>query len=273
MLYNICNKCGTPVPRHAKVCTNCGSFMNQEEPQQASDDAQQKAKAVVLQRAKEVAQQRAKEAAQQRAKEAPQQPANIVASASNDEDVVEVVVENKAQQVKHSRYAKPQAQSNEFETELQPGRPFTPAPPFQQAPVYQQAPPPMQPPINQGFTPPPVLPPKKKSKGPLIFLIIALILAILGVSGWAVYHYYIKPRIEGMVPYSTDADIDGILESYSTKKNDTSKENETQRKDDVQQGSKSNEPWGMTDEEAAQNRSNKQTKKSAKQNKIGRAHV
>ena len=273
MLYNICNKCGTPVPRHAKVCTNCGSFMTQEEPQQTNDDAQQKAKKVVLQKAKEVAQQRAKEAAKQRAKEAPQQPVKIAATASNDEEIVEVVVENNVQQVKKSRPVKPQAQSDEFETEIQARRPFTPAPPFQQAPVYQQAPPPMQLPMNQGFTPPTVLPPNKKSKGPMIILIIALILAILGVGGWAVYHYYIKPHIEGMVPYSTDADIDGILESYSTKKSETStgntKDDETQRKGDVQQGSKNNEPWGMTDEEAAQNRQNKQTKKntSAKQNK------
>ena len=274
MLYNICNKCGTPVPQQEKVCTNCGSPMNQEQPQQASEDAQQKAKAAMLQKAKTIAQKRAREAAQQRTKEDAHRPAIIPVVAPDYEDVVEVVVEGNAPQAKQSHQAKPQTQSNEFETELVSSRSFAPAPPPMQAPPVQQAPPPMQPPVNKAFTQAPQFPAPKKSKLPLIILIIALALATLGVGGWAVYHYYFKPRLEGMIPYSTDAEnIDSQLESYTTEKTEVSKENtkdgEKQRNDDVKQGSKNGEPWGMTDEEAAQARQNKQTKKntSAKQKK------
>lgn len=109
-------------------------------------------------------------------------------------------------------------------------------------------------------------PPRKKSKGGIIALVIILVLALLGGGGWAVYKYVIKPSLDkktGVTSFSPSDDDDGDIESFSTDDGDDDsrffgdkKEDADKQAKDIPQGldnkNRYNEPFGMTDEEAAQ---------------------
>lgn len=135
---------------------------------------------------------------------------------------------------------------------------------------YQQAAQPPQMPYQQGpasyYAPHVAPPPRKKSKGGIIALVIILVLALLGGGGWAVYKYVIKPSLDkktGVTSFSPSDDDDGDIESFSTDDGDDDsrffgdkKEDADKQAKDIPQGldnkNRYNEPFGMTDEEAAQ---------------------
>lgn len=105
------------------------------------------------------------------------------------------------------------------------------------------------------------IPPKKKSKGWLVLLIILLILAALAGGGYAVYKYYIKPKYEEAIEKTKSFldEEDDDVDSFSTSRDDRDYSTEQQNQQvkpekknkDIPQGL-NNEPFGMTDEEAAQ---------------------
>lgn len=169
---------------------------------------------------------------------------------------------------------------------IQPGQRFCPncgkeAPQMpqmgQQVPIQQSStmPPPRQmsqPPMGQMNQPMPMgpspyhypspMPPKKKSKGWLVLLIVLLILAALGGGGYAVYKYYIKPKYDEAVNKTKSwlDDDDDDIDSFSTNRDDRDysteqQQTENKKSTDIPQGlnnDNANEPFGMTDEEAAQ---------------------
>jgi len=147
--------------------------------------------------------------------------------------------------------------------------PLTPEPNYQQSPDNYYAP---------AGAPPPQFPPKKKSNGALIALIAILALALLGAGAWAIYNYLIKPKIKkNTVEYnevesdnnsfSTEPDDDNSIVLVDSISTDTvapeDEDNEipsipeatTPKNKNVQE--QNGEPWGMTDEEAAQMRRNR----------------
>ena len=160
---------------------------------------------------------------------------------------------------------------------------------------YQYAAPDMPPPLGpeqpyqQPYAPglpPQQYPPKKKSNGGIIALIAVLALAALAGGGWALYKYVLKPSapVENNEPstsfsseednttYSTEeSPIDSvtIVTDTDTVVVDNSGTNEDVVVQDPQPDvpsipqekvsrRRSGEPWGMTDEEAAQMRRNRQ---------------
>jgi len=154
---------------------------------------------------------------------------------------------------------------NQYNNQQMPPRPIQT--PMQQANYYGQ-----QWNYNSPYPNAP-FPVKKKKNGGLIALLVILLLALLGGGGWAAYNYLIKPKIENkweatsssdnkdVESFSTDADND---DSTSTENNDNESndaENEfnselqENSEDDIPQGLDNtkgqNEPFGMTDEEAA----------------------
>ena len=136
---------------------------------------------------------------------------------------------------------------------------------------YQQAAQPPHMPYQQGpagYYAPNVAPlPRKKSKGGIIALIVILALALLGVGSWAVYKYVIKPSLDknsDVTSFSLSDDDEDDIESFSTDDGDDDdnsffggkKEEAENSGEDIPQGldnkNRYNEPFGMTDEEAAQ---------------------
>ncbi len=144
--------------------------------------------------------------------------------------------------------------------------------PYQQQPVA---------PYPAGYDPnlPPSLPPKKKSSAGIIVLVALLAVAALGAGGWAIYKYVIKPRT--MQEQSTTTSSDEERVSFSTESSGDDQPLPTDTTD-IDQGivepepeiidpepdetyvpsipeentrpARPSEPFGMTDEEAAQMR-------------------
>lgn len=154
-------------------------------------------------------------------------------------------------------------------------------PPLGPEQPYQQ---PYQQPYAPGL-PPQQYPPKKKSSGGIIALIAVLALAALAGGGWALYKYVLKPSapVENNEP-STSFSSEEDNTTYSTEESpidsvttvtDTvvTVDNNGTNEDVVVQDPqpdvpsipqekvnrrRSGEPWGMTDEEAAQMRRDRQ---------------
>lgn len=153
-------------------------------------------------------------------------------------------------------------------------------PPVQQ-PTYEQTPY-QQPAPYPGYDPnmPPTLPPKKKSNGGIIALIAVLALAALAGGGWALYKYVLKPEApqeektessfssdEDNTSFSTVESSDNDEESF-TSDSVADDELESQPLEENPEADapsipeqkvkprRPNEPFGMTDEEAAQMRRN-----------------
>lgn len=191
-----------------------------------------------------------------------------------------------------------------------PQQPVAPPPPVAAAPRVQASAPIVQPTQPVQYQQPmqyqpqpmrrhPLPPPMKKGNGCLTaLLIVLLILAVLGIGGWAVYKYYIKPGLEKVEKKISSFDTsEGDSDSFSTsgESKETDQESTTasnddadnddgddkeitqqaqssKRQDDIPQGlnndtkrdtkpkkaktrkKKNNysEPFGMTDEEAAE---------------------
>lgn len=152
-------------------------------------------------------------------------------------------------------------------------------PPLGPEQPYQQ---PYQQPYAPGL-PPQQYPPKKKSSGGIIALIAVLALAALTGGGWALYKYVLKPSApiennesstsfsseEDNTTYSTEAPIDSVANVTDTVVVDNNGTNEEVVNQDPQPDVPSipkekvnrrrpGEPWGMTDEEAAQMRRDRQ---------------
>ena len=153
-------------------------------------------------------------------------------------------------------------------------------PPVQQ-PTYGQAPY-QQPAPYPGYDPymPPELAPKKKSNAGIIVLIAVLALAALAGGGWALYKYVLKPSApqensessasfsseEDNTSFSTVESSDNDNESFSTdsvaSNNDEKIVNQNPEPDvpsipeEKVRPRRPSEPFGMTDEEAAQMRRN-----------------
>lgn len=223
MASNFCINCGAPLPENAKFCSACGTMIQQAPTQQPAQQPP-----------------------------AQQQP----------------VQQPPVQQQYEQQPAYPPAGG--YDPNMPP--PLTTEPPTQQPQGGYYAP---------AGAPPPQFPPKKKSNGALIALIAILALAVLGAGAWAIYNYVIKSKLEKTTEeiiedendhnsFSTDPDDETpseiAIDSTEVAENIDSVENITEPQEPVPSipekttpkvKERKGDPWGMTDEEAAQNQRNR----------------
>ena len=225
MASHFCINCGAPIPENAKFCPSCGTIIQQAPTQQPP-----------------ITQQPVEQPPVQQQYEQPP------------------VLQQYEQQPAYPP-------TGGYDPNLPP--PLDPAPPTQQPQGGYYAP---------AGAPPPQFPPKKKTNGALIALIAILALAALGAGAWAIYNYVIKPKMEKTTEeviedendhnsFSTDPDDETsseiAIDSTAVEEDTDSTEIITEPQEPVPSipektspkvQKPKDDPWGMTDEEAAQMR-------------------
>lgn len=239
MSSNFCINCGAPLPENAKFCSACGTMIQQAPTQPP-------------------------------AQQPPVQQSPVQQSPVQQPPVQQPPVQQPpVQQQYEQQPAYPPAGG--YDPNMPP--PLTTEPPTQQPPqggYYAPA-----------GAPPPQFPPQKKTNGALIALIAVLALAVLGAGAWAIYNYVIKPNIEKTTEetvedegdhnsFSSDPDDETpsevAIDSTEVAENIDSVETITEPQEPVPSIPEKTtpkvkvpkgDPWGMTDEEAAQNQRNR----------------